>query len=419
MRNANSSETIQFDEILSIIRTRRDGAIAWVNVAHLLSCWEIGGYLSGKIQREGWGQATIDRLVDYIHAHVPDGRGYGRRNLYNMVAVYEAFTAPDFAELVAKYCGRIVQPAVAQLEGGGFVQPAAAQIPAGGFVQSVTGHVAPMPPVFALTTFTNLVEILNRTRTAQERLFYIVYAYRERLNKRDLRKRLVNDAYSIVLGGNKRNYSKALKSAYPGAPAIIPDTALVDFLHLPERHSEKKLRKGIVPNMREFILSIGKDFLFVGEEFPVKVGASEFRIDLLFFHRALQCLVAFELKARDFRPADLGQLEFYLEALDRDVKRSNENPSIGVLLCKSADHSTVEYALSRTMSPALVAEYKRVMIPREVLQETFDRYLEGVAEPVTPVPHQTLPLSPPPRGRPSLAAAARGDARPPKKGSRP
>ena len=192
---------------------------------------------------------------------------------------------------------------------------------------------------------------------------------------RELRRRLVDDAYSTVLGSDRRNYSKALKAAHPAVPAILPDAALVDFLHLPPKHSEKRLRRGIVENMRDFILSIGKDFLFVGEEFPVKVGGSEFNIDLVFYHRALQCLVAFELKARAFRPADMGQLEFYLEALDRDVKRANENPSVGLLLCKSADHSTVEYALSRTMSPAMVAEYKRVMIPREVLQETFDHYL--------------------------------------------
>lgn len=351
------AEEKSFGEILGIIRTHRAGALVSVNVEHLLSRWEIGGYLSAKIKHDGWGQATIDRLVDYIHANAPDERGYGRRNLYNMVAVYEAFAAPDFAELVERYGGRIVQPAVGQI------------------VQSVTAQIAPMPSVFMLTTFTNLVEILNRTRTAQERLFYIVYSFRERLNMRELRKRLVDDAYSMVLGGAKRNYSKALKAAHPAAPAIIPDRALVDFLHLPPKHSEARLRKGIVANMKEFILSIGRDFLFVGEEFPVKVGGSDFRIDLLFFHRALRCLVAFELKAREFRPADMGQLEFYLEALDRDVKRAEENPSIGVLLCKSADHTMVEYALSRSMSPALVAEYQRVMIPREVLQKTFDLYL--------------------------------------------
>lgn len=384
-KRTGKSEAVSFAEILSIIRAHRAGALASVNLEHLLSRWEIGGYLSAKIKRDGWGQATIDNLVDYIHANAPEERGYGRSNLYNMVSVYEAFTAPDFMQLVARYGAKIVQPAAGQIPpppkvqpaAGQIVQTATAQMPPSRFVQPTAAQIKPMPPVFALTTFTNLVEILNRTKTAQERLFYIVYAFRERLDKRQLRKRLVDDAFSAVLGGDKRNYSKALKAAHPDAPAIIPDTALVDFLHLPPKHSEARLRRGIVANIRDFVLTIGRDFLFVGEEFPVQVGGSDFRIDLLFYHRALRCLVAFELKAREFRPADMGQLEFYLEALDRDVKRADENPSIGVLLCRSADHATVEYALSRTMSPALVAEYKRVMIPREVLQRTFDLFLAG------------------------------------------
>jgi predicted nuclease of restriction endonuclease-like (RecB) superfamily len=377
------STSRQFAQVLSIIRAHRAGALASVNVEHLLSRWEIGGYLSGKIKHDGWGQSTIDNLVDYIHANAPEERGYGRSNLYNMVSVYEAFTSPDFAALLAKYGEPIIQMSSGQIPPAAIVQPATGQIVQSAVTQMVTRTIVQtasaqfvsMPPVLALTTFSNLLEIVNRTRSAQERLFYVVYAFRERLNTVELRKRLVDDAFSSVLGGNKRNYSKALTAAHPDATAIIPDTALVDFLHLPPKHSEVRLRKGIVANMREFILSIGRDFLFVGEEFPVKVGGSDFRVDLLFYHRALRCLVAFELKAREFRPADMGQLEFYLEALDRDVKRADENPTIGVLLCKSADHATVEYALSRTMSPALVAEYKRVMIPREVLQETFDRYL--------------------------------------------
>lgn len=367
----------EFGAVLEIINAHRAKALVSVNVEHLLTNWEIGGYLSAKIKHEGWGKSTIDNLVDYIHTHAPSERGYGRRNLYNMVAVYEEFTSSDFAALVARYGNRIVQSATGQLPYGELVQPRAAQVQAADLpdVQPAAAQIAPMPCLLALTTFTNIVEILNRTRTAQERLFYIVYSFRERLKKLELRRCLVNDTYSSLLGGDKKNFSKVLVAAYPDSPVIFKDSAFVDFLNLPEKHSEKRLRKGIVANMKDFILSIGKDFLFVGEEFPVKVGGSEFNIDLLFYHRALQCLVAFELKARSFRPADMGQLEFYLEALDRDVKRANENPSVGVLLCKNADRSTVEYALSRSMSPAMVAEYKRLMIPKEVLQETFSRYI--------------------------------------------
>ena len=367
----------EFGAVLEIINAHRAKALVSVNVEHLLTNWEIGGYLSAKIKHEGWGKSTIDNLVDYIHTHAPRERGYGRSNLYSMVAVYDEFTSPEFAELLARYGNRIVQSATGQLADCRVVQPTAGILPVSdlAIVQSPTGQIAPMPSVLALTTFTNIVEILNRARSAQERLFYIVYAFRERLKLRELRACLINDTYSSLLGGDKKNFSKALVASYPDSPVIFKDSAFVDFLNLPEKHSEKKLRKGIVANMKDFILSIGKDFLFVGEEFPVKVGGSEFNIDLLFYHRALQCLVAFELKARSFRPADMGQLEFYLEALDRDVKRANENPSVGVLLCKNADRSTVEYALSRSMSPAMVAEYKRLMIPKEVLQETFNRYI--------------------------------------------
>ncbi len=388
LRMGKTQEEKSFGDVLGIIRAHRAGAIASVNIEHLLSRWEIGGYLSIKIKHDGWGQATIDRLVDFIHANTPEERGYGRSNLYNMVSVYEAFTAPDFVELVKRYGKQIVQMTSGHFVSYSHVQTVSELIPASSKVQPInaqivqmtSGQFIPLPHVLTLTTFSNLLEIINRTKSAQERLFYVIYAFRERLNTLNLRKRLVNDAYSAVLGGDKQNFSKALKAAYPAASAIIPDTALVDFLHLPSKHSETRLRKGIVANMKEFVLSIGQDFLFVGEEFPVKVGSSDFRIDLLFYHRALRCLVAFELKAREFRPTDMGQLEFYLEALDRNVKRADENPTIGVLLCKNADHSLVEYALSRTMSPALIAEYKRVMIPREVLQETFDHYYLGMGD---------------------------------------
>ena len=364
----------EFGTVLEIINAHRAKALVSVNEEHLLTNWEIGGYLSTKIKHEGWGKSTIDNLVDYIHRNAPSEKGYGRSNLYSMVAVYNEFTSPDFTALVAKHGSRIVQPLVGQFDGK-VVQPVAGQLAEPADVQPAATQIAPMPCVLALTTFTNIVEILNRTRTAQQRLFYIVYSFRERLKKLELRRCLINDTYSALLGGDKKNFSRALVESYPDSPVIFKDSAFVDFLNLPEKHSEKKLRKGIVANMKDFILSIGKDFLFVGEEFPVKVGGSEFNIDLLFYHRALQCLVAFELKARSFRPADMGQLEFYLEALDRDVKRANENPSVGVLLCKNADRSTVEYALSRSMSPAMVAEYKRLMIPKEVLQETFNRYI--------------------------------------------
>ena len=371
---ARNEEKRWFKTILDIIREHRACALASVNVEHLLSCWQIGGVLSAKIKQDGWGRSTIDRLVDYIHTNAPDEKGYGRSNLYSMVGVYEAFSSEEFTALVSKYGRLIVQPVAGQIADSRLVAPSVVKFPGGvELVQPTAGQ--PLPPVLAMTTFSNLVEILNRTQTAQERLFYIVYAFRERLKKKELRQCLIDDAYSSLLGGGKKNLSNALKVAYPDSPVMFKDQAFVDFLNLPAKHTEKRLRRGIVKNMKDFILSIGKDFLFVDQEYTLTVGGKDFHADLLFYHRALQCLVAVELKAREFRPSDMGQLEFYLEALDRDVRRQNENPSIGILLCKNADRSVVEYAMSRAMSPAMVAEYKRMMIPKEVLQETFESYL--------------------------------------------
>ncbi len=170
-----------------------------------------------------------------------------------------------------------------------------------------------------------------------------------------------------------------LKDKYAGKPILFKDTAFVDFLNLPQKHNEKQLHNGILEHMKQFILELGKDFLFVDSEYPITVGSSTFKIDLLFYHRGLRCLVAMELKSKKFKPADLGQLEFYLEALDRDVKRSDENPSIGILLCQTADRHVVEYAMNRSMSPTLVTQYKRMLIPQEVLQRSLDEYIELIS----------------------------------------
>jgi RecB family endonuclease NucS len=142
-----------------------------------------------------------------------------------------------------------------------------------------------------------------------------------------------------------------------------------EFLSLPKPHSEKDLQSGIVRQMKNFILELGKDFIFIGKEYKLQVGNSDFFIDLLFYHRGLQCLVAFELKADKFKPDHLVQLNFYLEALDRDVNKPNENPSIGVLLCKDKDWEVVEYALSRSLSPTMVSEYKTQLPDKKLLQQ--------------------------------------------------
>ena len=252
----------------------------------------------------------------------PTLKGYSRRNLYNMVSFYEAYSTPAFLETERKLVGDKVK----QLQESQFVQTSSAQIPIDSkeIVQFKTAQLRFPPKILFLTTFTNHIEIINYCKTNEERLFYILYSFKENLKIKELKRCIQNDTYSTLLR-DKKNISKGLKAIYPKSEILFKDTAFVDFLNLPPKHTESKLHKGLLENMKQFVLELGKDFLFMESEYPVKVGGSTFKIDLLFYHRGLHRLVAIELKTTKFKPKYLGQLEFYLEALDRDVKRSNEN----------------------------------------------------------------------------------------------
>ena len=359
-----------FAAVLEIITTHRARALMSVNVESLLTYWKIGAFLSPRIHSGSWSRAIVGKLAEYIKRNQPELRGYGKSNLYNMARVYDVFSSSGFLDLIQRHQGKLPSPQdiFQSATGKSDEEPLDDNI-----FQLATGKC--LPPVLCLTTFTNLVLIASYCNDAQEQLFYIVYSYRERLKAKELEQSLAHDAYTSLLGGDKKNYSKKLKELYPTAPVVIKDQAFLDYLALPERHRESKLRREIVSHIRDFILEMGKDFLFVDQEYTLPVGGEDFHSDLLFFHRGLQCLVAVELKTRKFRPSDMGQLEFYLEALDRDVKKENENPSIGIILCRDANRIVVEYAMSRAMSPVMVAQYKRLLIPKEVLQRTFEEYL--------------------------------------------
>jgi len=297
-----------------------------------------------------------------------------------MVLLYDTYSSIQFveyqeklklSEIVPSMTAQFVQALPAQIENIEIVQP---------FVQSETGQMvqvlpAPFPSFLELTTLSNHFEILNTSKTIEERIFYILYAYKEKLNYRELQRCLKNNTFASLMG-DKHNMSKGLKNIYPQAMPMFKDTIFIDFLGLPQKHSEKRLQNSILDNMKDFVLELGKDFLFYDKEYPLQVGNSTFKIDMLFFHRGLQCLVAIELKTGKFKPEYMGQLEFYLEALDRDVRRSNENPSIGILLCQETDRSVVEYAMSRSLSPTMIAEYERQLIPKEVLQRSLEEFTQ-------------------------------------------
>lgn len=220
--------------------------------------------------------------------------------------------------------------------------------------------------------------ILSRCKRSEEREFYLRLAHREGWSRRELERQLDGALFERAVL-NPPKVSTLLRQLHPGAETVFRDAYLVEFLDLSDGHREADLHKSLVRNLRHFLVELGRDFCFVGSEVPLQVGGKDFALDLLFFHRGLTCLVAFELKIGDFQPEHLGKLNFYLEALDRDVRKPHEGPSIGVLLCAGKDSEVVEYALSRSLSPTLIAEYQTQLPDKKLLQAKLHEFYELTA----------------------------------------
>ena len=215
--------------------------------------------------------------------------------------------------------------------------------------------------------WTHHLIILSQTKHSEEREFYLLAAIQGRWSKRELQRQIRTGAALRSLPATKK-VSPPVTQIHPTAVDEFKSAYSLEFLGLAQDHSESDLHGALLRNLGRFINELGRDFCYVGSEYPVQVGSQDFAIDLVFFHRGLTCLVAFELKVREFRPEDLGKLNFYLEALDRDVKKPHERPSIGILLCASKDNEVVEYALSRSLSPTLVAEYQTALPSKALLR---------------------------------------------------
>lgn len=355
------ANTCEFEQVCSIIDQHTARALSLINQEHLATCWEIGAYISQRLKDGKWGDKIVRELANYIRLHRPNNRGYSRTNLYYMVRFYETYTDSAFTHLLTHYQDKlpIVQSTTGQ---------------SSQFVQSAIGQ---MPNILPLVTYTHHTIILNRCDSPMERLFYILYSGQQNLNTRELDKCISNRTFEALVGRSEKDIAPVMTQIYPTSRHIFKDRLMLDSLALPPKHKESKLHSEILAHMKDFILELGKeDFFFVQDEYPISVGGDTFHLDLLFYHRVLHCYVGVELKAGKFKPQDIGQLEFYLEALDRDKRRENEGPSIGILLCRDANRMVVEYALSRSMSPVMIAQYRQSLIPIEILQKAFDEYIE-------------------------------------------
>jgi predicted nuclease of restriction endonuclease-like (RecB) superfamily len=318
----------QFTDIIRLIKQARANAIRVVNAELINLYWAIGEYISKKIELTEWGDAVVKELAKYIQQNEPEIKGFSDKNLWRMKQFYETYK--DYPKLST---------------------------------------------VLREISWSHNLAIISRCKTIEEREFYLHMVRQEKYSFRELERQISASLFERTVIGNAK-LSTVLRETNMDITNTFKDSYVFDFLNLPEPHTESELQRGLVKQMKNFILELGKDFLFIEEEYKLQVGNSDFYVDLLFYHRGLQCLIAFELKTDKFRPDHLGQLNFYLEALDRDVKKPNENPSIGVLLCKDKDHEVVEYALSRSLSPTMVSEYRTQLPDKKLLQQKLHELFE-------------------------------------------
>ena len=356
----------QFLEITQLIKYSRTNAIKSVNAELINLYWNIGAYVSMQLNAATWGEKTVQQLADFIQANYPELKGFNRRGLYRMKQFYETYSSAEYV------VPSVFQLQVSEIQKSDIVSSARSQLKRKEENVPSLGTQIEISDVrnslLAQISWTHHRTIFSRCRTNEEKEFYLKLCVQENYSVRELERQISSGAFERIMIGNS-SVSATIKKTHTSIAHTFKDSYVFEFLNLPEPHNEKDLQKALVRQMKDVILELGKDFIFIDEEYKIQVGNSDFFIDLLFYHRGLQCLVAFELKADKFKPEHLGKINFYLEALDRDVRRPNEKPSIGILLCKDKDSEVVEYALSRSLSPTLVSEYKTQLPDKRLLQQ--------------------------------------------------
>lgn len=370
----------EFDNIVRLIEESRTRAYIKVNAELVMLYYDVGRIVSLRVATGTWGEATVDELAKYIAHKLPGLKGFNRRGLYRMKQFFEVYSPESFIEPIAeliqeflenKALSKIVSAVPTQFQLKSTSETNVSAVPTQ--IDSLEKlHQRFVSEVLTRISWTNHLEILSKTKTPEEKFFYMAMTIREKWSMRELRRQLASAYFERSMISHK--VVSATRSQFP--PGIFKDPYIFEFLDLPERHSEKELEKALINNLKQFIFEIGEGFAYMGSQFRLQVGNKDYQTDLLFYHRDLQCLVLFELKIEEFEPEFLGKLNFYLEALDRDVKRPNENPSIGVLLCKGKDREVVEYSMARNISPAMIADYETMLIPKHILADKLHQLVQ-------------------------------------------
>jgi hypothetical protein len=314
-----SDVQLHFQNVQTIIRQGKTRALQAATAHSLTSYWNVGAYLSQRLTENTYGKKVVGQLAEWLQQQEPGLKGFDRRSLYRMREFFEQWQAVDWLEFGIS--GKIDSQRIASIGQG----------------KEIVGSLTPQ-----------LLPILDDQ---------IVGSETPQLPPR----------HTMLIPEHPK------KELFP---ELFRDRYLLEFLELPEPYSEYDLRKALIRRMKEFLLELGRDFLFLDEEMHLKVGMNDYFVDLVFFHRELECLVAIDLKIEAFEPEHLGKMNFYLELLDRDVRKPHENPSIGVVLCKSKNEEVVEIAMSRQLTPALVAVYETKFLDKALLRRLLHQWAE-------------------------------------------
>ena len=307
----NPSEYLNFrDDIMRRIRSAQYDVMRAVNKEMISLYWDIGRQITERQKALGWGKSVVENLSKDIQREFPGIQGFGVRNIWNMARFYSEYQS-----------NTILHPLVAEI--------------------SWTKHIC----------------IMERCKDTQERRFYILATKRFGWTKNVLLHQIEAKAFENYLLGQS-NYDQTLPDTIKQQAILaLRDDYSLSFLDIAGDHSEHDFETAIVRNIRAFLMEFGHDFSFIGNQYRLEVGGQEYFIDLLLYSRRIQAMVAIELKVGDFKPEYKGKMEFYLNVLDETVKLPHENPSIGIIICKSKNRTIVEYALRHSSSPIGVATY--------------------------------------------------------------
>lgn len=371
----------EFEQVAILIEEARNRAFQNVNEELVRLYFKVGNIVSDKVAAGTWGDNTVDELASFIQQKFTGYRGFTRRGLYRMKQFYEVYSSDEFvlpltAQIHAWYNSNNrnskVSASPTQTVKSSQMELKVSAVPTQ--INDLKSQV--VDSLLCKVTWSNHLEILSQTKSSEEKFFYLMHCIKEKWSMRELRRQLSSGYFERTILSDKK--VPATLTQFP--QNLFKDPYIFEFLDLPEGHTEKDLEKALIKNLQKFILEIGKGYAYMGNQFRLQVGNKDYYTDLLFYHRDLQCLVLFELKIQEFEPEFLGKLNFYLEALDRDVKRSFEKNSIGILLCKGKDTEVVEYSLSRNISPALIADYETRLIPKNILANKLHQLVEQLSK---------------------------------------